>query len=58
MTKYRAAAALDRTHHLDNTGPRTYLARKRIAEWLDGVRKNGVKKYVLWLEHKVEIDGE
>ena len=38
MTTERAATALDLTHHCGERGPRTYLARQRVAAALDAGR--------------------
>jgi hypothetical protein len=49
MDRTRAAKALDLTHTIGERGPRTYQARKRIAEALDTygrIRREDVR----WLE--------
>jgi hypothetical protein len=48
--KDRAAEALDSTHHNGERGPKTFMARKRLAEYLDGVRKNCIREDVEHLE--------
>jgi hypothetical protein len=45
----RGAAALDTTHALDHRGPRTYMARSRVAEALD-LGKKPAKIDIEWLE--------
>lgn len=50
----RAATALDLTHAHDNRGPKTYLARQRVATALDS-GKHPNKADIQWLEHVVEL---
>lgn len=47
----RAAAALDATHDYDGRGPRTFQARRRVAEWLDTGRgrRTSIAMDVAWL---------
>ena len=53
----RAAAALDATHALGERGPRTFLARELVANWLDGGRhwSGRVATAVRWLERVARL---
>lgn len=46
-----AATVLDRTFHLDGRGPRTWRARRLLAEWLDTGRGSlsKVREAIRWL---------
>jgi len=48
----RAAKALDITHTIGERGPRTLLARQRLATFLDTKRGNHMQLYadIAWLE--------
>ena len=49
--RWRAACALDATMAVDERGPRTLMARARLAAWLDGAAPPGsVNADVAWLE--------
>jgi hypothetical protein len=54
MDRDQAALALDLTHALDGRGPRTFLARQRVALWLDTGRGR-VAEDVRWLLHLVGV---
>ena len=56
ILQWRAAVALDRTHAIDNRGPRTAEARKLVAAWLDDVStySTKVRHAVNWLEKVAE----
>lgn len=46
-----AAKALDLTHRIGERGPKTFNARRRVAEWLDmgGAAPRGLRRDVAWL---------
>ena len=50
-----AALALDSTHRLGEQGPRTYLARKRVAAALDA-DKLPRPVDVRWLQNTAEVE--
>lgn len=45
----RAALALDLTHAVGERGPRTFMARERVAAWLDGATRTEPAADVNWL---------
>lgn len=51
VTRELAAKSLDLTHAIGERGPKTFLARKRVAEWLDigGKLTSKIRLDVLWL---------
>ena len=49
-----AAAALDATHAIGERGPRTFMARRRVAAALDAGKKP-LAPDVHWLEHVARI---
>ena len=51
-TRTNAALALDLTHDVGERGPKTMLARQRLAEWLDTGRGSvsAVKADIAWLK--------
>ena len=50
--KERAATALDYTHAIGERGPKTYMARQLLANWLDGAptSKTKIEPACTWLE--------
>lgn len=51
ITRDMAARALDLTHGMAERGPRTYIARQKVATWLDlgGKVTQEIRLAVLWL---------
>jgi hypothetical protein len=45
----KAALSLDLTHHIGERGPKTFQARARVSEWLDGARGAAPRKDIAWL---------
>ena len=50
-----AATVLDLTHAVGERGPKTFLARKRVAHWLDTGEGNiaVIRKDVRWLREVI-----
>lgn len=49
--RMRAATALDLTHPHDTRGPKTFMTRRRVADWLDTGRGSKIRiaSDVAWL---------
>ena len=55
-----AAGALERTHAFGERGPRTFMARQRVATWLDTGRGSlrKVRADIAWLNEVVKRESQ